>query len=54
MLWQECSKMHERLRFVARLMDGEKMATLCREFDISVNKRPGALKRARRHDSCLP
>jgi putative transposase len=25
----------ERLRFVARLMDGEKMAELCREFDIS-------------------
>ena len=27
--------MDERLRFVARLMDGEKMAELCREFDIS-------------------
>jgi transposase len=25
----------ERLRFVARLMEGEKMAELCREFDIS-------------------
>jgi putative transposase len=25
----------ERLRFVARLLDGEKMAELCREFDIS-------------------
>jgi len=25
----------ERLRFVARLMEGEKMAALCREFDIS-------------------
>jgi len=25
----------ERLRFVARLLDGEKMAPLCREFDIS-------------------
>ena len=25
----------ERLRFVARLLDGRKMATLCREFDIS-------------------
>jgi putative transposase len=25
----------ERLRFVARLLDGEKMAVLCREFDIS-------------------
>ena len=27
--------MDERLRFVARLLDGEKMALLCREFDIS-------------------
>ena len=35
MPWQECSKVDERLRFVARLMEGEKMAVLCREFDIS-------------------
>ena len=27
--------MDERLRFVARMLDGEKMAGLCREFDIS-------------------
>jgi putative transposase len=27
--------MDERIRFVARLLDGERMATLCREFDIS-------------------
>jgi putative transposase len=27
--------MDERLRFVARLLEGEKMAELCREFDIS-------------------
>ena len=27
--------MDERLRFVARLLDGEKMAAVCREFDIS-------------------
>jgi putative transposase len=27
--------MDERLRFVARLLEGEKMAALCREFDIS-------------------
>ena len=25
----------ERLRFVARLLDGEKVAQLCREFDTS-------------------
>ena len=35
MPWRECHKMDERLRFVARLLDGEKMAVLCREFDIS-------------------
>ena len=27
--------MDERLRFVARMLEGEKMAGLCREFDIS-------------------
>jgi putative transposase len=27
--------MYERLRFVARLLDGEKMAVLSREFGIS-------------------
>ena len=35
MPWQECNRMDERLRFVARLLDGEKMATVCREFGIS-------------------
>jgi putative transposase len=35
MPWHECSKVDERLRFVARLLEGEKMAVLCREFDIS-------------------
>jgi putative transposase len=31
----ECSKVDERLRFVARLHEGERMTDLCREFDIS-------------------
>jgi putative transposase len=35
MPWRECCKMDERLRFVARLLDGERMAELCREFGIS-------------------
>jgi len=35
MPWRECRKMDERLRFVARVLDGEQMAVLCREFDIS-------------------
>ena len=32
---RECSVMEERLRFVARLLDGEGMSELCREFGIS-------------------
>ena len=35
MPWNECNHMDERLRFVARLLDGEKMAVMCREFGIS-------------------
>jgi putative transposase len=35
MPWKECEPMDERLRFVARLLDGEKMAGLCREFGVS-------------------
>jgi putative transposase len=35
MPWKECNPMDERLKFVARLLDGEKMAGLCREFGIS-------------------
>ena len=32
MPWKECHVMDERLRFVARLLDGDKMAPLCAEF----------------------
>ena len=35
MPWKECNRMDERLRFVARLLDGEKMAAACRDFGIS-------------------
>ena len=35
MPWKECNRMDERLRFVARLLDGEKMTVACREFGIS-------------------
>ncbi len=35
MPWKECKPMDERLRFIARLLGGEKMAPLCREFGIS-------------------
>jgi transposase InsO family protein len=35
MPWRTCSVMEERLRFVARLLDGEGMSEVCREFGIS-------------------
>jgi putative transposase len=35
MPWKECHVVDERLRFIARLRDGEKMARLCAEFGIS-------------------
>ena len=35
MPWKECHVKDERLRFVARLLEGEKMAPLCAEFGIS-------------------
>jgi putative transposase len=35
MPWKECKPMDERLKFVARLLDGEKMSVVCRDFGIS-------------------
>jgi transposase InsO family protein len=35
MPWMECSVMDEKLKFVARLLEGEKMTSLCQEFNIS-------------------
>ena len=35
MPWKECSVMDEKLKFIVRLLDGEPMAQLCREFGIS-------------------
>ena len=46
MPWKACKPMDERLKFVARRLDGEKMAGLCREFGIS-------RKRIRTSDLCL-
>jgi transposase InsO family protein len=61
MPWKECKRMDERLRFVARLLEGENMSRVCREFGIS---RPtedlgyqGLLDRSRRpyrHANQLP
>jgi transposase InsO family protein len=35
MPWKECSVVDERLQFVARLLDGEAMTDVCREYGIS-------------------
>jgi hypothetical protein len=35
MPWKECHVEDERLRFIARLLDGEAMTALCTEFGIS-------------------
>jgi transposase-like protein len=35
MPWKESSVMDERLRFVARLLEGETMTEVCRDFGIS-------------------
>ena len=49
MPWNECKPMDERLKFIARLLDGEKMAPLCREFGIS---RPTGYKIFNRYKEC--
>jgi len=49
MPWKACKPMDERLKFVARLLDGEKMAGLCREFGIS---RKTGYKIQRRYNDC--
>jgi putative transposase len=49
MPWKVCKPMDERLKFIARLLDGEKMAGLCREFGIS---RKTGYKIQARYDTC--
>jgi len=49
MPWRTCKPMDERLKFVARLLEGEKMSALCREFGIS---RPTGYKILNRYRYC--
>lgn len=49
MPWKECAIVEERLRFIARLLDGEQMASLCREFGIA---RKTGYKIYRRYQDC--
>src|SRR5579863_6971870 len=49
MPWKESSVMDARIRFVIRLKDGESMAALCREFQIS---RKTGYKVFERYEEC--
>jgi transposase InsO family protein len=49
MPWKESNHMDERLKFVGRLLDGEKMSPLCREFGIS---RKTGYKLFERYQAC--
>jgi hypothetical protein len=49
MPWQECNLIDERLKFIAGLLDGEKMAVLCRRFGVS---RKTGYKILDRYNSC--
>ncbi len=46
---KECKMMNERPKFIGRLLQGEKMAPLCREFGIS---RVKGYKVYRRYKQC--
>ncbi|MFN3636668.1 MAG: IS481 family transposase [Rhizobium rhizophilum] len=49
MPWQECNPMDERLKFIARLLDGDAMSELCREFGVS---RKTGYKILNRYNTC--
>jgi putative transposase len=49
MPWRECHVVDERLRFIARLLDGERMTELCEEFGVS---RKTGYKIYRRYRDC--
>src|SRR5664279_2274951 len=49
MPWRASSVMEERLRFVARLLDGEAMTDVCREFGVSCKTGYKIFDRYREH-----
>jgi len=51
MPWRECNTMDERVKFIARMLEGEKVARLCREFGIS--RKTGYKIIERYHDTGL-
>jgi len=54
MPWKECSVMDERLRFVVKLLDGEAMTDVCREFGISRKTGYKIFARYKAHGSEAP
>jgi len=50
MSWKECHVTDERLRFVACLLDGERMTSLCKEFGISRKTGYKTYDRYKAHD----
>jgi transposase len=49
MPWMESSVTEERLRFVARLLDGEAMTDVCRDFGVSHKTGDKILDRYKEH-----
>ncbi len=47
MSWQECSKMDEKLKFIARYLEGETVTALSREFGVSRTTGHSLIKRYR-------
>ena len=49
MSWKESNRMNERLKFIVRLLEGESMTDLCKEFGVS---RKTGYKFKERYESC--
>ena len=49
MPWKECHVVDERLRFIARLLDGEKMTAVC--ADVGISRKTG-YKIYKRYKGC--
>ena len=54
MPWKESSVMEERLRFLARLLEGEPMTDMCLEFGISRKTGYKIFNRYREHGCVAP
>ena len=50
--WEECREMDEKLKFIARYLEGEKIAPLCREFGVSRPTAYNLIKRYKMMGEC--